>query len=630
MILRVRILVAGTAIALAASAGAAAREDRWSHLSPDRIKVGGEIGRRIDLTLTNNILKVDHDAVFLNAFSNKVSKPGMYLATGKTFDALVAYARYTGRSDVIALKKRFRDVVADNQEADGYIGIYEPKFRSHRLWDFHEQGYILQALVADAIHFGERKSYETATRLGDYFIEAWKKVPADWGSKYVGRTLASLGMPQSMVDLYVLTGEKKYLDFASETWGLGDWNEPIVLGRDELVLGHVYAYLAFCLGQQNLYRARPDEKYLRATRRAMDMVFDGHAAVVTGEVGVDECWCNDQNGGPGLGETCTGAYLMFNYDSLLRLGEGDASRIGDAMERTLYNAVFAAQSADGRWIRYYTPLLGKRKYFELDGYCCPANFRRLISRLPQYVFYRNGDGIMANLYTSCEAVVDVAGVSVGVKESTAYPSDGKICFELSVPEPVEFDFVLRIPRWCGRPALAVNGEKLPPPLPGTYKTVRRTWRNGDRIALELPMDIRRIRGHRKQSGMFAVMRGPLVYGLNGKRIMHRRRIAPGDGNDAFALQHDKKAMSMSFYELANALRIDPRYLGFSDEVDSSFRPGGTKITSHVSTAGGAVGVSQTSDPLCILTEFADPANEITFFRLPGWDSPLLEEDEIFR
>lgn len=603
--------------------------DKWNHLPLGQVKIGGEIGRRIDLTLTNNLLKVDHDAVFLNAFSNKVSKPGIYLAAGKTLEALVSYAQYSGSEKVLSLKKRFRDVLVDNQEENGYIGVYPPQFRSVRLWDFHEQGYILRGLVCDAAAFGDDKSRDAAVRLGDYLIEAWKDVPADWGSKYVGRTLSSLGMPQAMVKLHVLTGERKYLDFAENTWGLGEWNEPIVLGRDELVLGHVYAYLAFCLGQQDLYRIRPDEKYLRATKKAMDMIFDGHAAVVTGEVGIDECWSDDQNGGPGLGETCTGVYQMFNYDSLLRLGVGDASRLGDAMERTLYNAIFAAQSADGRWIRYYTPLLGKRKYFELDGYCCPGNFRRLIPCLPRYALYRGADGIMANLYTPCETTVEISGIPVGVKETTAYPSDGTVVFELTMPDPVEFGFTLRIPRWCKSPSLEVNGEKLRAPSPGSFETVRRRWKNGDRLKLELPMSIRRIRGHRKQSGMFAVMRGPLVYGLNGRRIMQRRRVAPGDGSDAFALQHDKKAMSMSFYELGNALRIDPRYLDFSQEKETSFRPDGTKIITHISTAGGAVGVSRTSDPICTLTEFADPDNEITFFRLPGWDSPLLVEDEIF-
>jgi hypothetical protein len=616
--------------ASAFSLGNLPAKERWSHLSPDKVKIGGEIGRRIDLTLTNNLLKVDHDEVFLNAFSNKVSKPGMYFAAGKTLDALVAYAKYSGREDVVSLKKRFRDVIVDNQEPGGYIGAYQPPARSVRLWDFHEQGYILQALVEDASVFGERKSYEAAVRLGDYLISAWKKVPADWGSKYVGRTLASLGMPQAMVKLHSLTGGRRYLDFAVDVWGLGEWNDPIVRGRDELVLGHVYAYLAFCLGQQDLYRISPDEKYLRATKKAMETVFDGGAAVVTGEVGVDECWCTDQNGGPGLGETCTGVYLMFNYDSLLRLGAGDASRLGDAMERTLYNAIFAAQSADGRWIRYYTPLLGKRKYFELDGYCCPANFRRLISRLPGYALYRGEDGVMANLYTSCDAVVEISGVPVGIRETTAYPADGRIDFELSLPKPLEFGFTLRIPRWCGSPGLAVNGESAEAPEPGTLKTLRRRWKNGDRITLNLPMAVRRVRGHAKQSGMFAVMRGPLVYGLNGRRIMRRSRVAPGDGSDAFALQCDGKAMSMSFYELANALRIDPRHLDFSREKETSFRPDGTKIMTHVSIAGGAVGVSRTSDPVCILTEFADPDNEITFFRMPGWDSPLLVEDEIFR
>jgi DUF1680 family protein len=45
------------------------------------------------------------------------------------------------------------------------------------------------------------------------------------------------------------------------------------------------------------------------------------------------------------------------------------------MERTIYNALFAAQDPKGRKIRYFTPFTGPRAYFDLDGFCCPGNFR---------------------------------------------------------------------------------------------------------------------------------------------------------------------------------------------------------------------------------------------------------------
>ena len=93
-------------------------------------------------------------------------------------------------------------------------------------------------------------------------------------------------------------------------------------------------------------------------------------------------------------------------DRLLRI-TGNA-QFGDMMERAVYNALFAAQSPDGRNIRYFTPLEGQREYFG-DTFCCPNNFRRIIAELPDMVCYRSGDGVAVNLFTPCTATSNCGG-----------------------------------------------------------------------------------------------------------------------------------------------------------------------------------------------------------------------------
>ncbi len=70
------------------------------------------------------------------------------------------------------------------------------------------------------------------------------------------------------------------------------------------------------------------------------------------------------------------------------------------MDRTIYNTLFAAQSPDGRRLRYYSPVEGPRVYFEGDTYCCPCNYRRIVAELPQMVYYQQENGVTVNLYTS--------------------------------------------------------------------------------------------------------------------------------------------------------------------------------------------------------------------------------------
>ena len=177
------------------------------------------------------------------------------------------------------------------------------------------------------------------------------------------------------------------------------------IGRRDLLEGHVYAYLARCLAQLELYRIEPDEKLLRPARRVVHFLTAEDGMAITGAVGQGEIWTDDQDGRTALGETCATAYLLRFCENLLRL-EGD-SRYGDLLERIVYNTLFGAQSPDGRCIRYYTPLEGNRVYFPADNYCCPCNYRRIVAELPTMVYYRSGPGVAINLYTPSEATIDL-------------------------------------------------------------------------------------------------------------------------------------------------------------------------------------------------------------------------------
>ena len=79
-------------------------------------------------------------------------------------------------------------------------------------------------------------------------------------------------------------------------------------------------------------------------------------------------------------------------------------------------------------------------------------------------------------------------------------------------EPVNFPLHLRIPAWCGRPPVKLNGKPIPLPLlKDGFINLSRTYRNRDIVILELPMGVSF--GQSTDGGIF-VERGPLVYSLN--------------------------------------------------------------------------------------------------------------------
>jgi len=62
-------------------------------LAPTEVKVGGETGRRINVTVNNNLLVIHVDKDFLAPFQNKDKKDG-YIGLGKPIDSSVRFAAY--------------------------------------------------------------------------------------------------------------------------------------------------------------------------------------------------------------------------------------------------------------------------------------------------------------------------------------------------------------------------------------------------------------------------------------------------------------------------------------------------------------------------------------------------------
>ena len=178
--------------------------------------------------------------------------------------------------------------------------------------------------------------------------------------------LATLNFDRALLGLYKATKDKKYLNFCVNEWDLLSWNQPVVLGRHGKIEGHAYAFMCRCISQLELYRIVKDERLLAHTKKIIDFLTKEGGLTIIGNCGIRECWHNDQTGIGELGETCATAYLLFMLDILLKMERN--SFYGDIMERIIYNALFAAQSPDGRKLRYYSPFEGERKYWDKDTY----------------------------------------------------------------------------------------------------------------------------------------------------------------------------------------------------------------------------------------------------------------------
>ena len=585
--------------------------DRGDRLQPITLRqagLSGEIGRRIDDLIYRNYMAIDIDNDFIAPFRLRPFAGGRhYVGAGKVIDAGSNFAAYTGDPEVAERTSRLIDGIIGSRDADGYIGTFQPEpdaRQNHHNWALHEQEYLLLGLTRNWLATGNEASLQSARELGDYVIRTFSQDPKP-------EEVCTAGLPEAFLLLYKSTGDERYLKFAAEIRhgnskaeiqcaSLLDWNQTFDTGA-----AHVYVMLARCYAQTELYRFMQRPSLLEMSRyMRRELLRSGGGLNVVGSASDGEWVSYTQNGAGLIGESCVTAYLLRWLESMMRL-EGDL-RYGDIMERTIYNALFAAQDPAGRKLRYFTPFTGSRVYFDQDGFCCPGNFRRIMAELPQKVYYRCGENTVAvNLYTTSQASVALdPDSSLTLVQETDYPSSGHVVFRVTPSKEKDFALRLRIPRWCRGATVRINDTSpvTVPPETGPYE-IRRTWKAGDTVILEMPMEWRFIKGHQLQEGKAALARGPVVYCLGTAR-----------NGDVLAK-----------YPNFTGIVVDPESVG-EPEADMSIRPDGRKVTVRARVeAPGAWGKGAPHATLTF-TEFIDPSGILTYVPLLDLDRAV--EDEL--
>jgi DUF1680 family protein len=79
-----------------------------------------------------------------------------------------------------------------------------------------------------------------------------------------------------------------------------------------------------------------------------------------------------------------------------------------------------------------------------------------------------------------------------------------------MPNPQNFPFHLRIPKWCDNAQVKVNGKVISSYTGNQMIKVERTWKSGDLVELLLPMHIFQTKWYENS---MAVERGSITYAL---------------------------------------------------------------------------------------------------------------------
>lgn len=454
------------------------------------------------------------------------------------------------------------DVVAAAQESDGYlytartINPQHPHgWAANKRWaaeehashELYNLGHMVDAACAHYQATGSTKFLDIAKRYADCVV---REVGPNAGQACVvpGHQIAEMALAR----LYVLTGEKKYLDEAKflldyrgktphkDVYSQSD--KPVVNQTE--AWGHAVRAGYMYAGMADVAALLGDSSYIKA----IDTIYENIISrkyYLTGGVGA-------RHGGEAFGadyelpnltaynETCAAIAMVYLFERMFLL-HGDAKYI-DCLERTLYNGIISGMSVDGGKFFYPNPLSSDGRYrFNADGTmtrqpwfgcaCCPSNLCRFIPSMPGYIYGVRDNDLYVNLYAANTATLALGGKSVTIQQDTNYPWDGDIAIKVLQNKVKAFNMMVRIPGWVQSRVvpsdlyaynddifstyeITVNGQKVDSELENGYMVINRNWKKGDVVRIHFDMPVRTVVASPRVSddrGRVAVERGPLVY-----------------------------------------------------------------------------------------------------------------------
>jgi len=430
------------------------------------------------------------------------------------------------------------------QEPDGYIQTaytlsdrkrWSPRYRSDH--EGYVAGYFLEAGVSHYMLTGGRdlRLYNAAKKLAHCWETHIGPAPKqEWydGHQAMEMALVRFGRFVNTVegggkgDKYIQLS--KFLLDCRKDGHKYDQSHVSCTHQYEAV-GHAVRASYNYAGMSDVAMETHDPDYQSAVASLYDSMIN-RKYYVTGGIGSGE---TSEGFGPDFSlrhnaycEACSSCGLIF-FEHKLNMAYHDA-KFADLYEETLYNALLGSMDLEGKNFYYQNPLSTRGPRYPWHGCpCCVGNIPRVLLMLPTWAYVKDAQNLYVNLFIGSKITVPgIAGTDVEMTQDTDYPWSGAVKIEVHPKQARAFAIRIRVPNRAvselysntpqanGIRSIKVNGQMIQPTVQKGYAIIRRTWRAGDRIDLDLPMQVQRVKGIDKieaTRGQVALRYGPLIY-----------------------------------------------------------------------------------------------------------------------
>lgn len=449
-------------------------------------------------------------------------------------DGLLPLAYILDDKELIAKTKPWIEWTLNSQQPDGYFGPskdypYERGLQRDNSHDWWPKMVMLKVLQQYYSATGDKRVINLMTNYFRYQLKELPEKPLDhwtfWARYRGGDNLMVVYW------LYKITGDQFLLDLGEllhkQTF---DYTDAFLKGEMLTKKGSIHCVnLAQGMKEPLIYyQHHPEQKYIEATNKGLEDIrkYNGMAH---GLYGGDEA-LHGNNPTQGS-EFCSAVEMMFSLENMIAIT--GAISYADHLEKIAFNAL-PAQATDDFLNRQYfqqanqVMITRQTRNFDvnhggtdvcyglLTGYpCCTSNMHQGWPKFTQNLWYATPDnGLAALIYSPSEVTAFVAnGTKVSFKEETAYPFEETIKFTFSTDNKIKsvaFPFHLRIPGWCKKAVVKINGKTYEEPAGNTIVKINREWKTGDVIEVQLPMHIFRNTWYENAT---SVERGPITYAL---------------------------------------------------------------------------------------------------------------------
>jgi len=185
----------------------------------------------------------------------------------------------------------------------------------------------------------------------------------------------------------------------------------------------------------------------------------------------------------------------------------------------MYNTILGALplQPDGRTFYYADCNFDGHKVYSKNRWpCCSGTYPQIAADYRISAYFGDPQGVYVNLFIPGSLQWKQGKASVTLTQATAYPYDSQIQLTVGTSRHAEFALRLRIPAWAAGASISVNGKRIATPvIPGSFASIQREWKSGDRVELELPLAMRLESINDRHPDVAALLSGPLVlFALN--------------------------------------------------------------------------------------------------------------------